>query len=58
MNRPFENLGLGRRSTDEVTFSPTFRPGFFAIFVGFIRLLISRELDHFQKSQTNSSSGR
>ena len=35
--------------TDKVTFSPTFRPGFFA-FVRFIRLLIGGELDHFQKS--------
>jgi hypothetical protein len=35
--------------TDEVTFSPTFQPCFFAIVSRFIRLLISGEPDHLQR---------
>ena len=45
----FPRFGTGQ-FTDEVTFSPTFRPRFFSILSGFIRLLIDGELDHFQKA--------
>ena len=49
--RTFEGkcLGLASQFTDEVTFSPTFQPGFFAIVSRFIRLLISGEPDHLQR---------
>jgi len=49
INAENNNLGLGQ-FTDQVTLSPTFRPGFFKILERFIGLLIGRERDHFQKS--------
>ena len=42
-------FGTASQFTDEVTFSPTFQPGFFAIVSRFIRLLISGEPDHLQR---------
>ena len=53
----YKNSYLGLRQVitdDEVTFSPTFRPGFFKIMSRFIRLLIGGELDHFQNHKSPS----